>query len=231
MSRPHWAQQISRTVGAVVSSDLPWTGTTSELTQAHAVVYLYFVTRFGPYFLPSSTNMPFFPPLALVRRCSIWKKVDRRASFASGPLPLQKEGRHWFLLWLCQRDYSSSNAPHRPGKVELFVVSNPRGEVAGGRLVWVFFERRLTSAVGVGERRVSAVTLLCWGKLKHTFALSGLTLPRSLHNYMDKRIWQQHRMNFQVIFLIAKWVFPGLSPLTQGSLSKFMALFLAWLSL
>lgn len=52
---------------------------------------LYFVTRFGPYFLPSSTNMP-FSPAALVRRCSIWKKVDRRASFCWWSSPSSEGG-------------------------------------------------------------------------------------------------------------------------------------------
>lgn len=80
-----------------VSSDLPGTGATSELTQALAVV-VYTLLKLWPLFSSKLHKHAFFSPPFLVRCSSIWKKVDRRVAFAGGPLPLQKEGRHWFLL-------------------------------------------------------------------------------------------------------------------------------------
>lgn len=95
--RPQWLPADLQICRRFVSSDLPGSDTTSELTQAHPVVVTTLLHVLPPIFFQAAQTCLLLPS-SLVRRSSIWKKADRRVSFAGGPLPLQKEGRHWFLL-------------------------------------------------------------------------------------------------------------------------------------
>lgn len=152
----------------------------------------------------SSPSHHLYSPLFI---SCMWLPADRHLCFTCGLL--FKEAQAWLCEWFCKkkkkRDYFSSNAVERLKKLRSRVSKLQREVVE--RLVR-FWKTHKASDSCVREHRVSQVTLFWWGKLKHPSLLSRLMLPRSLHNDTDKRIWQQRRMNFHVVFPDSKMSFP-----------------------